>query len=206
MEKRKTITFTNFNINPQIVEFLLEENSKEEMYFKQPSQIINIFLNLEESNLFLMTNLKTIEQSTEVVRNNFTQKRKVLDTKNSELLTQKAELLKQIGQVDKEIEHIKVSTNRGKHSLHVDDFGELFNSLEGDIVRMYRDSGEKILYDQKNISGFELLKEIEKRLEYQVKVISEARQENPARVLELERDCLSAKREKKKLKNEEELK
>jgi hypothetical protein len=53
------------------------------MYFKDPSQIINIFLNLEESNLFLITNLKSIEQSTEVVKNNFTQKRKVLDTKNA---------------------------------------------------------------------------------------------------------------------------
>jgi hypothetical protein len=66
------------------------------MYFKDPSQIINIFLNLEESNLFLITNLKSIEQSTEVVKNNFTQKRKVLDTKNAWLQNSKAELMKQI--------------------------------------------------------------------------------------------------------------
>jgi len=112
--KPKTLTFTNLNINPQIVEFLLEEDDGEQMYFKEPSQIVNIFLNLEESNLFLMTNLKTIEQSTEVFRNNFTQKRKILDTKNAELLSQKVELMKQIAQVEKEIDHIRVSTNRGK--------------------------------------------------------------------------------------------
>lgn len=60
----------------------MEEDDRTDMYFKEPSQILNIFLNLEESNLFLMTNLKTIEQATEVVKNNFAQKRKVLDGKN----------------------------------------------------------------------------------------------------------------------------
>lgn len=64
------------------MEFLMEEDDRTDMYFKEPSQILNIFLNLEESNLFLMTNLKTIEQATEVVKNNFAQKRKVLDGKN----------------------------------------------------------------------------------------------------------------------------
>ena len=51
------------------------------MYFKDPSQIVNIFLNLEESNLFLITNLKSIEQSIETVRAHFAQKRKILDAK-----------------------------------------------------------------------------------------------------------------------------
>lgn len=38
--------------------------------------------------------------------------------------------------------------------------------------------GEKTLYDQKSISGFELLKEIEKRLESQVQILNEARKDN----------------------------
>lgn len=43
-------------------------------------------------------------------------------------------------------------------------------------------------------------------MENQVKTINEARLENPAKVLELERDCLNMKRDRKKQKNEEEMK
>lgn len=35
-----------------------DENEEDEMYFKEPSQLIDIFHSLEESNLFLITNLK----------------------------------------------------------------------------------------------------------------------------------------------------
>ena len=41
-----------------------EEEHEQEMYFKEPSQLIDIFHSLEESNLFLITNLKEIEQET----------------------------------------------------------------------------------------------------------------------------------------------
>jgi len=41
------------------------------MYFKEPSQLIEIFHSLEESNLFLITNLKEIEQETEEIRSSF---------------------------------------------------------------------------------------------------------------------------------------
>lgn len=71
------------------------------MYFKDPAQLVNIFLNLEESNLFLITNLKSIEQSIEVVKTSFAQKRKVLDATIAERLKTKADTLKQISQVEK---------------------------------------------------------------------------------------------------------
>ena len=64
-----------------------------------------------------MANLKTIEQNIEVVRASFLAKRKVLDSKKHELLNTKAEILKQIHGLDKEIEHIKSQTNRGKKWL-----------------------------------------------------------------------------------------
>lgn len=39
-----------------------DDGDEEQMYFKEPSQLIDIFHSLEESNLFLITNLKEIEQ------------------------------------------------------------------------------------------------------------------------------------------------
>ena len=51
------------------------------MVFKNPAQLMNIFVNLEEQNLFLMGNLKTIEQNIEIVRGGFNAKKKVLDAK-----------------------------------------------------------------------------------------------------------------------------
>jgi hypothetical protein len=37
-----------------------DEEEEEDMYFREPSQLIDIFHSLEESNLFLITNLKEI--------------------------------------------------------------------------------------------------------------------------------------------------
>jgi len=48
-----------------------DEEEEDEMYFKEPSQLIEIFHSLEESNLFLITNLKEIEQETEEIRSSF---------------------------------------------------------------------------------------------------------------------------------------
>lgn len=39
-----------------------DDDEEEDMYFREPSQLIEIFHSLEESNLFLITNLKEIEQ------------------------------------------------------------------------------------------------------------------------------------------------
>lgn len=48
-----------------------DDEEEDEMYFKEPSQLIEIFHSLEESNLFLITNLKEIEQETEEMRSSF---------------------------------------------------------------------------------------------------------------------------------------
>lgn len=105
------------------MQFLLDEDDQQDMYFKDPSQIVNIFLNLQESNLFLITNLKSIEQSIETVRAHFAKKRKILDAKKEQLLNTKAEISKQIAVVEKEIDHIQISTHKGNSQNYADDFG-----------------------------------------------------------------------------------
>lgn len=71
---------------------------------------------------------------------------------------------------------------------------------------MYKEMVEKTLYDQKSISGFELLKEIEKRLESQVQILNEARKDNQTIIQNLEKKCFNDKKDKKRHKNEEEMK
>lgn len=81
-KKKKGNIQLNHNItNPQILQLIQEEDSTQDMTFKDPSQLMNIFFNLEEQNLFLMGNLKTIEQNMEVVKASVSSKRKVLDIK-----------------------------------------------------------------------------------------------------------------------------
>jgi hypothetical protein len=53
------------------------------MYFKEPSQLIDIFHSLEESNLFLITNLKEIEQETEEIKSAFMQTKEQLNEKKN---------------------------------------------------------------------------------------------------------------------------
>lgn len=53
------------------------------MYFKEPEQLANIFHSLEESNLFLITNLKEIEQEIEESKNRFGHKKDSLINKKN---------------------------------------------------------------------------------------------------------------------------
>lgn len=56
-------------------EELSEDSGEEEMYFREPEQLASIFHSLEESNLFLITNLKEIEQEIEEAKSRFGHKR-----------------------------------------------------------------------------------------------------------------------------------
>lgn len=74
------------------------------------------------------------------------------------------------------------------------------NALESEIIRSCREFGEKGFSDQKLIA-IEFLKDIEKRLEGQIKYLAEARESQPAMIQTIEKYCSNDKREKKKLKN-----
>ena len=66
------------------------------MYFKEPEQLASIFHSLEESNLFLITNLKEIEQEIEEAKSKYEHKQETLNAKKKELLDSKLDLQKQL--------------------------------------------------------------------------------------------------------------
>lgn len=94
---------SNVQASSNLDEISEDENDEEQMYFREPSQLIDIFHSLEESNLFLITNLKEIEQETEEIKSAFMQTKEQLNEKKNELLNNKTEILKQIQQTDEEL-------------------------------------------------------------------------------------------------------
>ena len=124
------------------------------MYFKEPEQLASIFHSLEESNLFLITNLKEIEQEIEEAKSKYEHKQETLNTKKKELLDSKLDLQKQLLVLDDEIEELKKTTNK-------DEISDLYSALESEILKISKDT---LSVQRKNISALELLKDIEKKI------------------------------------------
>lgn len=117
MESNQFANSTNMN------DELFSESEEESMYFQEPEQLASIFHSLEESNLFLITNLKEIEQEMEEAKSKFNHKKETLSVKKNELLTSKADLQKQLVVFDEEIEELKKTTNK-------DEISDLYFALE----------------------------------------------------------------------------
>lgn len=76
---------------------ILEDSDEEyETYFKKPEQLEEIFLNLEEKNLFLITNTKEREQQVEDMKHHFDKRKVEMEQSKEYLIKQKNELQKQI--------------------------------------------------------------------------------------------------------------
>lgn len=143
---------------------LSEESEEEEMYFREPEQLASIFHSLEESNLFLITNLKEIEQEIEEAKTKFNNKRETLSNKKNDLLANKAELQKHIAVIDEEIEELKRTTNK-------DEISDFYAILESEILRISKETARDMgaaTTEQKNVSALDLLKDIEKKIENQL--------------------------------------
>ena len=113
------------------------------MYFKEAEQLASIFHSLEESNLFLITNLKEIEQEIEEAKSKYEFKQEVLNSKKKDLLDSKIDLQKQLVVLDEEIEELKKTTNK-------DEISDLYSALESEIIRISKDT---LSVPRKNISA-----------------------------------------------------
>jgi len=99
-EEQQNQNFSNING----AENLEESSDDEEIFFKHPDQLMDVFHSLEESNLTLITNLKEMEQEIEESKNSFIKKKEIMTKKKNELIANKQELNKQIIQTDEDIE------------------------------------------------------------------------------------------------------
>lgn len=165
---------------------LSEESEEEEMYFREPEQLASIFHSLEESNLFLITNLKEIEQEIEEAKTKFNNKRETLSNKKNDLLANKAELQKHIAVIDEEIEELKRTTNK-------DEISDFYAILESEILRISKETARDMgaaTTEQKNVSALDLLKDIEKKIENQLLTLKLAKEEAPSIIKDEEKRCI----------------
>ncbi|CAD8119074.1 unnamed protein product [Paramecium sonneborni] len=99
------------NNSDQAVQFSeeLEDFEDEfEMYFKQPSQLINIFNDLEERNLFLIQTAQETEQNLEEVKSKFQKLQHEKSIKIQQLHEQKETLKKKLDQMTQELKDMQL--------------------------------------------------------------------------------------------------
>jgi len=146
-----------------MIEFLNEEDDDFEMFYQDPQQLLNLFETLEGNNLFIIKNTKETEQQLDEIRHEYEKKKQEFNDKKRQLQINKHELEKNITLKAKNINNL----------LHVksDDFSirnlqKLETAIEYiyDIKKIFGESTS-----QQSMSGFEMLKEIEKKLEWQLK-------------------------------------
>ena len=90
---------------------LTDSGKEREMYFKQPKQLLDLFTQLEEQNLFLIQNSQETEQALEELKQDFTATQVSMDGKTSSLRENIGELKSQIGDEEVKAEQLSKSIN-----------------------------------------------------------------------------------------------
>ena len=118
---------------------------------------------MEEKNLFLIANTKEREQLVEELKSKFDHKKKHLEDKKLASQINKAELNKNIDQINEQIKQLKQIKSDGEAQ-------EQLKQLENNVTKIYKnDIFPEKSNEMRNMSGIEMLKEIERRLESYLK-------------------------------------
>jgi len=129
------------------------------MYFTRPAQLLDIFTQLEEQNLFLIQNSQETEQALEELKQNFRETKKKMDRKTQQLDQNIRELRAQIEVEEAKCESLK---QRAQASAGEDKQEDLLKSLNEKVKEVYRRCG----FDaDSSPSTLSMLTELEARLE-----------------------------------------
>ncbi|CAD8146174.1 unnamed protein product [Paramecium pentaurelia] len=199
-KRKEKIKIKNKN-NPQdnlissdLQKILDDSDDEFDSYFKDPQQLFDIFQQLEERNLFLIANTKEREQMVEELRSKVDLKKKELEDKKQNAIQNKFDLERQIISVNDQIKTLKSikNDNEGFESLR---------NLEMMISRMYKSDLNP--EPRKDMSGLEMLRETERKLEQYILEIKRYRQIAPDLVLDKEKGCIRMKKDKMKQEKQE---
>ncbi|CAK59698.1 unnamed protein product (macronuclear) [Paramecium tetraurelia] len=160
----------------------LEEFEDEyEMYFKQPSQLVEIFNDLEERNLFLIQTTQDAEQNLEELKTKFNKIKKSLDDKVFTLQQNKEQLKKNYENVCQQIKTLQLKgTEKNAKKDH--------KELRKQIIEVCENFPNEIqgVHDLQNKETLDILVQIELHLERQLKQIRSFR---PDRVESFRQEC-----------------
>lgn len=147
------------------------DDEEEEMYFKDPRQLLDIFVALEESNLFLIQNSQETEQALEELRQDFRETKEQMQQK-TDLLEKNIEQLKaQIREADLRAASLRA---RAQESGGEDAQQALLKALNEKVKAVYR----KCAFDaDTSPSTLAMLTDLEARLEELLEAIEQMPEE-----------------------------
>lgn len=151
------------------------------MYFKDPVQLLDIFAHLEERNLFLIQNVQETEEALEELKTQFAEGKQEMEGKTKTVEANIAELAKKLRQEDGKAANLAkraaVNTLSADHRL-------LEKGLSTKIGHVYEDCG----FDpETQTDSLEMLRELERWLEFLLNAIEEYKKEDPTRVADEEK-------------------
>ncbi len=173
-----------------------DEDEKDlELYFKDPQELLDIFLELEEQNLSLIQNSQDTEEALEEMKQTIN-KTKIKMEKETEMLK------KQIASLNDEIKKEMEKEADLKLKASYFNFGEFENEEQEQMLKELHDKVERVYINcigsnEANITTLQMLTNIENRLE---ELFQRIEQMPPEKVEEAEK----AKEKERRLKQREE--
>jgi len=147
------------------------DDSDEEMpmYFERPTQLLDMFAQLEEQNLFLIQNSQETEEALEELKNKYRSTTQLMEEETSTLGSQISELKSAIMREEKKGGELKEKTNEQTDGLLTGQESSL-EDLSLKVSEVYNKCGFD--YDP-SISTIQMLTNIESKLEEYLDVIDE---------------------------------
>lgn len=177
-----------------------EVSSGEEMplFFKEPKQLLDVFVSLEESNLFLIQNSQDTEQALEELQQRFDCFRRSSDAKGDKMMQGIHHLEKQIADERSKIEELKQKLSQKRGGSDQDQF---LKELLDKTIEVNAACGHDTEHDPDTLL---MLAAIEAKLEEQLSAIDEAEAAGFSGLMErLEREAEVQRREKVKRERKE---
>merc|ERR1719321_674696 len=164
-----------------------------ELYFKKPRQLMDIFTELEEKNLFLIQNSQETEQALEELQQTFEHTKEVMGAKATQLRDSITKLEQSIDQEKKRCHLLRKSYDE-KADTGIQD--AKLNDLAKKVEKVYLACGFATDHDPDTL---QMLGSIESRLEELLTGIDEIHQQDAELIMRLERQKEKERRERVKL-------
>ena len=136
-----------------------EEEKEIPMYFTRPSQLLDLFTALEESNLFLIQNSQETEAALEELRTKFAETRTKMEAESEGLKVQITHLK---GSIEVEQSRSKALLGRAEQHVGVEAQEQTLEELNRKVIEVYRAIFSEA---DASLSTLQMLTNIEARLE-----------------------------------------
>lgn len=186
------------HIEKEYEDVYVDSEEEYELYFKKPKQLMDIFTELEEKNLFLIQNSQETEQALEELQQTFEKTQKDMGAKATQLRDSIAKLEANIEQEKKQCQRLRKSYDE-KAGTGIQD--AKLNDLAKKVEKVYLACGFPTDHDPDTL---QMLGATESRLEELLTGIDEIYQQDSELIMRLERQKEKERRERVRMNRLEE--